>query len=129
MARVRVTYPALNRVEVVEILRKACISLERKLPISRTVLFGSYAQDRYTAGSDIDIIVVYKGRERDDACKIVVDEVKLPRLEPRVYTDEEFGALMAESPRFARALAEEHSDNEIPVIESGREKQRLVRPS
>ena len=107
MARVRVTYPALNRVEVVERLRKACISLEEKLPISRIVLFGSYAQDRYTAGSDIDIIVVYKGRERDDAYKIVVDEVKLPRLEPRVYTEEEFGALIAESPRFARALAEE----------------------
>jgi predicted nucleotidyltransferase len=107
MARVRVTYPALNRVEVVERLRKACISLERKLPISRIVLFGSYAQDRYTAGSDIDIIVVYKGRERDDAYKIIVDEVKLPRLEPRVYTEEEFSALMAESPRFARALAEE----------------------
>src|SRR3989337_2901658 len=107
MARVRVTYPTLNRVEVVERLRKACISLEGELPISRIVLFGSYAQDRYTAGSDIDIIVVYKGRERNDAYKIVLDEVKLPRLEPRVNAEQEFRALMAESPRFAKALAEE----------------------
>ncbi len=107
MARVRVTYPALGRVDVVERLRKACISLEKKLPISRIILFGSYAQGRYTAGSDIDVIVVYRGRERDDAYKTVVNEMMLPRLEPRVYTEAEFDALMAGSPRFAEVLAKE----------------------
>ncbi len=107
MARVRVTYPALARVEVVKRLRKAYTNLAGKIPVSRMVLFGSYAQDRYTAGSDIDIIVVYKGRERGDAYKLVVDEVNLPRLEARVYTEEEFDALMIGSPRFARVLAKE----------------------
>lgn len=107
MARVRVTYPTLGRVEVMERLRKACISLERKLPISRMILFGSYAQGRYTAGSDIDVIVVYKGPERDDAYKMVVNEMGLPRVEPRVYTEEEFDALMVGSPRFAEVLAKE----------------------
>jgi len=107
MARVRVTYAALGKVDVVERLRKARTSLEKKLPISRMILFGSYARDRYTAGSDIDVIVVYRGRERDDAYKTVVNEIRLPRLEARVYTEEEFDALMAGSPRFAGVLARE----------------------
>jgi predicted nucleotidyltransferase len=42
-------------------LRKGYASLERKLLVSRLVLFGSYAKERYTAGSDIDIMVVYRG--------------------------------------------------------------------
>ena len=106
-ARVKVTYPALSRVDVVERLRKARATLEKKLPISRMILFGSYAQDRYTAGSDIDVVVVYLGRERHDAYKTVVNEIRLPRLEARVYTQEEFDALMAGSPRFAEVLAKE----------------------
>ena len=107
MAQVRVIYPSLSRAEVVERLRKGYANLERRLPVSRIILFGSYAKDRYTAGSDIDIIVVYRGRERDDAYKTVVNEVRLPRLEARVYTEEEFDALMAGSPRFADVLAKE----------------------
>lgn len=105
MAQVRVTYPSLSRAEVVERLRKGYASLERRLPVSRIILFGSYAKERYTAGSDIDIIVVYRGRGRDDAYKTVVNEMRLPRLEARVYTEEEFNALMAGSPRFAEELA------------------------
>lgn len=107
MARVSVTYPSLGRADVVERLREACVRLEGKLPISRMILFGSYAQDRYTAGSDIDLLVVYRGGERDDAYKVVVDEVGLPRLEPRVYTEEQFAGVMAASPRFAEVLARE----------------------
>jgi hypothetical protein len=107
VAQVRVIYPSLSRAEVVERLRKGYANLERRLPVSRIILFGSYAKDRYTAGSDIDIIVVYRGRERDDAYKTVVNEVRLPRLEARVYTEEEFDALMAGSPRFADVLAKE----------------------
>jgi hypothetical protein len=107
MSQVRVTYPALSRVDVVERLRKARASLEKKLPISRMILFGSYAQDRYTAGSDIDVIVVYRGHERDDAYKTVVDEIGLPRLEARVYTEREFDELMVNSPKSAKMFARE----------------------
>ena len=106
-ARVKVTYPALGRVDVVERLRKARATLEKKLPISRMILFGSYAQDRYTAGSDIDVVVVYMGRERDDAYKTVVDEIGLPRLEARVYTEREFDELMVNSPKSAEMFARE----------------------
>jgi predicted nucleotidyltransferase len=107
MPRVSVTYPSLDRADVVERLRKACVRLVGKLPISRMILFGSYAQDRYTAGSDIDLLVVYRGGERDDPYKLVVNEVGLPRLEPMVYTEDQFAAVIAGSPRFAEVLARE----------------------
>jgi predicted nucleotidyltransferase len=94
-------------VEVVERLRNGYASLERRLPVSRIILFGSYAKNRYTAGSDIDIVVVYRGSERGDAYRLVMDEMKLPRLEPRVYTEEQFDALMASGPKFAETLANE----------------------
>lgn len=107
MARVSVAYPSLSRTDVVERLREACIRLEGKLPISRMILFGSYARDRYTAGSDIDVVVVYRGSERHQPYKVVMNEARLPKLEPRVYTEEQFAAVMAASPRFAEVLARE----------------------
>lgn len=78
MARVWVTYPSLSRDDVVERLKEACVRLEKKLSISRMILFGSYAQGRYTASSDIDLVVVYNGRERDDAYKVIMDEARIP---------------------------------------------------
>ncbi len=107
MAQVKVTYPSLSRAEVVDRLRKGYANLTPRLLVSRIILFGSYAKERYTAGSDIDVIVVYRGRARDDAYKTVVNEMGLPRLEARVYTEEEFNALLAGSPRFAEMLAKE----------------------
>ncbi|MGA2971413.1 MAG: nucleotidyltransferase domain-containing protein [Candidatus Bathyarchaeia archaeon] len=107
MAQVKVTYPSLSRAEVVDRLRKGYANLTPRLLVSRIILFGSYAKERYTAGSDIDVIVVYRGRARDDAYKTVVNEMGLPRLEARVYTEEEFNALLAGRPRFAEMLAKE----------------------
>jgi predicted nucleotidyltransferase len=107
VAQVKVTYPSLSRAEVVDRLRKGYANLTPRLLVSRIILFGSYAKERYTAGSDIDVIVVYRGRARDDAYKTVVNEMGLPRLEARVYTEEEFNALLAGSPRFAEMLAKE----------------------
>ena len=107
MSRVRVAYPILNRKQVVDRLRETCVDLARKLPISLVILFGSYASGRNTAGSDIDLLVVYRGDRMEDAYNLVVDSIRLPRLEPRIYTEEEFHLLLAGSPRFAEVLTKE----------------------
>ncbi len=104
---VRVTYASLSKADAIRRLRMASPRLRRKLPVSRMILFGSYAQDRHTVGSDIDVIVVYSGPERSDAYKIIIDAMGLPRLEPRMYTEEQFEALMKGSPKFADVLAKE----------------------
>ena len=105
--RVKVTYPSFTRTEVVEKLRRASVGLKKKLPLALVILFGSFARDRFTAASDVDLLVVYRGGERDDAYRLIMDEVRLPRLEPRIYTEKQFDRLMAESPKFAEVLRKE----------------------
>jgi hypothetical protein len=71
------------------------------------VLYGSYAYGRQTAGSDIDVIVVYSGKQRRNAYRLIIEETRLPRLEPKVYTEEQFNSMIAGSPRFAETLQKE----------------------
>jgi len=107
MSQVRVTYPVLDKDKVIKVLKEARSGLKKKLHVSRIVLYGSYAQGRHTAGSDIDVIVVYRGAERCDAYKLVVKEINLPRLEPKVYTEEQFNLMIAQSPKFAETIQRE----------------------
>jgi hypothetical protein len=71
------------------------------------VLYGSYAHGRQTAGSDIDVIVVYSGKQRHNVYRLVIEGTKLPRLEPKVYTEEQFNSMIAGSPSFAETLEKE----------------------
>jgi predicted nucleotidyltransferase len=67
--------------------------LARELPLRLVVLFGSYAQGKYTVASDVDILVVYKGEERSDAFRIVKKSLDIPLLEPHVYSEDEYRRL------------------------------------
>jgi hypothetical protein len=40
--------------------------------------------------SDLDILVVYMGQKRDDAYAVVKKVLGIPRLEPHLYTEEEY---------------------------------------
>ncbi len=64
---------------------------------------------RSLQGLDVDRSFIFRRTlsPRDDAFKVVVDEVRLPRLEPRVYTEEQFNALTAASPKFNEVLGKE----------------------
>jgi len=105
MSGVKVVYPALSRSEVVNRLRERSRELQKALPLTRLILFGSYASNRFTAASDIDVLVVYEDPERNGAYQIVVRELLLPRLEPRVCTESQYRALLRMSPKFATTLA------------------------
>ncbi len=52
-------------------------ALQAMLPVTRIVLFGSYARGRHTIASDIDLLVTYSGPKRDDACGLVWRRSKL----------------------------------------------------
>ena len=68
-SQVRVTYPTLSMKQTVDRLRQAYGRLKTRLPILEMILYGSYATGRYTAGSDIDVLVVYDGEHREDVYK------------------------------------------------------------
>lgn len=64
--------------------------LLKELPVVLVVLFGSYAKGNFTAFSDVDLLVVYKGPVREDAFKIVKKAMKIKGLEPHVYSLNEY---------------------------------------
>ncbi len=90
---VRISYPRHSRTEVIERLKAGVQALCRRLPVTRLVLFGSYAASRHTAASDIDVLVVYAGPPRPDAYAIVKKTLALRGLEPHVYTEAEAQAM------------------------------------
>ena len=87
---VRVFYPKFDREEILQILSERLKELEEKLPLVHVVLFGSHAKGNYTVGSDVDILVVYRGGRRDDAYAVVKKVLDIPRLEPHLYTEGEY---------------------------------------
>ena len=51
----------MSRDEILAQLREHKLVLERRLGIVDLALFGSFARDSATAGSDIDILIRFKG--------------------------------------------------------------------
>lgn len=90
---VRVFYPKLDRTELLRILSHGLQELEAKLPLVRVVLFGSYARGDYTVGSDVDLLVVYQGLPQPNAYATVRKLLNVPRLEPHLYTEDEYRSL------------------------------------
>lgn len=87
---VQIFYPALSREEVILSLRQRLDDLQKRLPCTLVVLFGSYARGNYTVASDVDMLVVYRGEENEQDYAIVKQVFGIPRLEPHVYTEEEY---------------------------------------
>lgn len=87
---VKIFYPVLSREELVARLREKMPALREVLPITRVVLFGSYASNRYTAASDIDLLVVYAGELQPNAYACVRRTLGIRRLEPHVYAESEY---------------------------------------
>lgn len=87
---VKVFYPKLTKAEVIQILSERLKELNEKLPLTQAVLFGSYATGNYTVGSDIDLLIVYRGESRSDAYALARKVLNLPQLEPHVYTEAEY---------------------------------------
>ncbi|MBW2066369.1 MAG: nucleotidyltransferase domain-containing protein [Deltaproteobacteria bacterium] len=87
---VRIFYPKFSKTELLERLQSKIRVLARELPLYLVVLMGSYARGDYTVGSDVDLLVVYKGKKRKDAFKTVKEKVDVPLLEPHVYSKTEY---------------------------------------
>jgi predicted nucleotidyltransferase len=87
---VRIYYPHFDKQQLIQRLKEELEVLERKLPLSLAVLFGSYAKGNYTVASDVDLLVVYEGEERKDAFGTVKRTISIPRLEPHVYSESEY---------------------------------------
>ena len=86
-------FPKFDKEELIQKLKKKIEELTKKNPLSHVVLFGSYAHGNYTAGSDINLLVVYKGKERKDAFATVKKTLSISLLEPHVYSENGYETL------------------------------------
>ena len=99
---VRVFYPPTNRSQLVELLRQQLPALAELLPLKRVVLFGSWAKDRATAFSDIDLLVIHAGPPREETYKLVRRCLRMRGLEPHVYAEAEVAQLQPTLDRMTR---------------------------
>lgn len=91
---VQVFYPRFDRETILRILREKLEVLKKELPVSRVVLFGSYAKDSYTIKSDIDLLVIYKDKRKlKDVYATVKKAIDIYGVEPHVYSEEEYAAM------------------------------------
>jgi len=92
---VRIYYPEFSRSELIERIKRKVASLCEKLPIRAVILFGSYAKGRYTAASDVDLLIIYEDPKMEDAYHICWDELSIHQLQLHIYTLSEFKKLEA----------------------------------
>lgn len=93
LPRVRIFWPAWSREELVARLREGVRALAASLPVRRAILIGSWASGRQTVASDVDLLVVYAGPPRPDAYALCRTVITVPRLEPHVFSEEEYEPL------------------------------------
>lgn len=92
---VKLFYPRFDRQTLVAALKQGLATLSARMPLRRAVLFGSWAQGRATAFSDIDLLIVYSNPPRGDAYQEVRRCMDIPGLEPHVYSETEAAQLEA----------------------------------
>lgn len=75
LTSVKVFYPKFNKDELLKLISSKLEELKGELPLVRVLLFGSYAKGNYTAGSDIDLLIVYKGEPRYESMKETISKM------------------------------------------------------
>lgn len=92
---VRVFFPKLSLDDVIREVSR-CVSLfSEDLALKKVVIFGSYAKRKYTAGSDIDLFVVFDDSKRteDEVYKTLRKSIRLPRLELHILSLKAYEAI------------------------------------
>lgn len=87
---VKVFYPKFDQAYLLRSLPERLRILHRKLEMLRVVLFGSYAKKNFTVGSDVDLLIIYKGEKRADAYALSKRILDIPHLEPHLYSEDEY---------------------------------------
>ncbi len=87
---VKIFYPEFSREELIIKINNNLSQLAEKLDLKLVVLFGSYAGGKHTVASDVDLLIVHNSPLAVDAYKLVKEILKVPKLEPHIYTLQEY---------------------------------------
>ena len=88
---VKIFFPKFSREEVVREVSRCAAELRDGLGLECIILFGSYAKDRYTVASDIDLLVIFDDEKssEDNVYKSLMKSIKLPRVELHIIPKKE----------------------------------------
>jgi len=111
---VRIYFPKLSKEELVHLLKEKVKDLSKELPIKTATLFGSYAADRYTAASDIDVFAVIEGGNKGETYHKLYKGLGIDSLQLHLYTVDEYEKLKRNSPSFIREV----KSKGIPIFEA-----------
>lgn len=77
--------------EIFKELKKFANILKKQNRIKKIYLFGSFAKGNFNEGSDIDLLIVGKFKEKrmPERIKKILDITSLP-IEPLIYSEKEF---------------------------------------
>jgi len=101
---VKVYSPEANRDELILILRRKIRRLSEKLKIRVAILFGSYALNRHTPASDIDLFIVIEDGSKDEAYRQIFEYLEMPALQLHLYTLGEYEKMKASNSSFLKEV-------------------------
>jgi len=102
---VRIEY-AVPRERVETALRHYLKRINTLVKVHQAILFGSYAHDNYSPGSDIDIAIIADGLPRDQGKRfsMLKETVLGLDLQPFAYTTEEWEKMLETDSSFAAEI-------------------------
>jgi predicted nucleotidyltransferase len=102
---VRIEY-AIPRKKVEIALQHYLKRISAQIKVHQAIIFGSYAQDSYSPGSDIDIAIIADGLPSDPGKRFAMlkDTVLGLDLQPFAYTSEEWDKMVKNHSSFAREI-------------------------
>ncbi|WP_243094737.1 nucleotidyltransferase domain-containing protein [Thermus thalpophilus] len=93
MDSVRVFYPKWTREELLRRLKEGVEALREEIPLLEAWLFGSWARGRALVGSDVDVLVIYRGARREDLHLLARRAFPGLPVELHAYAEEEAARL------------------------------------
>jgi len=108
---VRIEY-AVPRKKVETALQHYLKRISTQVKVHQAILFGSYAQDNYSPGSDIDIAIIADNLPSDPGKRFAMlkDTVLGLDLQPFSYTTKEWGKMLETNSSFATEIVKHGKD-------------------
>jgi predicted nucleotidyltransferase len=102
---VRIEY-AVPRKKVETVLQQYLKKVSTRVKVHKAILFGSYAQDNYSPGSDVDIAIIADDLPSDPGKRFAMlkDTVLGLDLQPFAYSTQEWDKMVKTHSSFAREI-------------------------
>ncbi|MEM3383325.1 MAG: nucleotidyltransferase domain-containing protein [Nitrososphaerales archaeon] len=96
----------MSKDELISLLKDRVKNLSKELPIRLAMLFGSYAINRYTVASDVDIFAVVENKDKDKIYRKIYEGLGISNLQLHLYTVDEYEKLKMNRPSFVKEIEE-----------------------